>query len=55
MDVLNEIIRHSAIGKVPNAFKNLVLMVFSTIVMTLFTMLMVLLIHGPDLTITYGY
>ncbi len=55
MDVLNEVIRQSAIGKVPIAFKNLVLMIFSTIVMTLLTMLMVLLIHGPEMTITFGY
>jgi len=55
MDVINEIIQNSAIGPLSRTYKNLVLLLFSTIVSILFTMLVVLLTYGPQLTIQFGY
>ncbi len=55
MDVINEIIRHSAIGTLPNWFKSIVLILFSSILATLLSMLLYLLARGPHLNITFGY
>lgn len=55
MDVINEIIKKSAIGPLSNWFKSLVLLLFSSIVVTLLGMLVLLLIHGPQLHISFGY
>jgi hypothetical protein len=55
MDVIHEIIRQSAIGPLSNWFKSLILLLFSAIVVTLLSMLVILLISGSQLHITYGY
>lgn len=55
MDVINEIIRQSAIGQLSNWFKSLVIFLFSAIVVTLLSMLLVLLVNGTQLNITFGY
>lgn len=55
MDVINEIIQESPIGQWNLGFKSAVLLLFSSIVITLFCMLIILLIYGPYMTIQYGY
>ncbi|MEK6153794.1 hypothetical protein WIW50_11065 [Flavobacteriaceae bacterium 3-367] len=54
MDVINEIIRQSAIGPLSKGYKSIVLLLFSSIVTTLMIMLVVLLLNGPN-TIQFGY
>jgi len=55
MDVINQIINDSAIGLTQAWIKSLVLAVFATIVVSLFTMLIVLLLNAPHMTISFGY
>ncbi|MFS4455441.1 hypothetical protein [Maribacter sp. 2304DJ31-5] len=55
MDVLNEIIQNSAIGPFSKVYKSIVLLLFSAIVSILLAMLVVLLKHGPNMTIQFGY
>ena len=55
MDVINEIIRQSAIGPLSKAYKSLVLSIFSSIVLILLAMLLAILLNAPHLNITYGY
>lgn len=55
MDVINQIIEDSALGPTQNWIKNLVLALFAGIVVTLFTMLIVLLLNAPHMNITFGY
>jgi len=55
MDVINEIIRESPIGELSKGYKRLFLSIFSSIVLTLFTMLVALLLNAPHLTASYGY
>ncbi len=55
MDVINEIIKESAIGSWSRTYKGLILSIFSSIVLTLFAMLVVLLANAPHLTTSYGY
>ena len=55
MDVINQIIRESAIGPLSKWYKSFVLLLFTSIVlMALFT-LVLLIKNGPHMTITYGY
>lgn len=55
MDVINEIIQNSAIGPLSKWYKSLVLLVFSSIVTTLFVMMVILLRYGPYMNIQFGY
>lgn len=55
MDVVKEIIQNSAIGPLSNGYKGLVLSLFASIVGILFTMLIVLIKHGPEMNIQFGY
>ncbi len=55
MDVINEIIRKSALSLMSKGYKSLVLLLFSAIVSILLTMLMILIIKGPDTIIQFGY
>ena len=55
MDVINNIIQESPIGQWTLGYKSAVLILFSSIVITLFCMLIILLIYGPYMTIQYGY
>lgn len=55
MDVIYEIIQQSPIGPLSKGYKRLVLSIFSSIVLTLFAMLLVLLSNASQLTIHYGY
>ncbi|MGB5434808.1 MAG: hypothetical protein WBM98_02875 [Maribacter sp.] len=55
MDVINEIIQNSAAGQLSKGYKSLVLLLFSTIVSILLTMLVILLVYGPYMTIRFGY
>jgi hypothetical protein len=55
MDVINEIIRQSAIGPLSKGYRSLVLSIFSSIVLILFAMLLAILLNAPQLNITYGY
>ena len=55
MDVLNQIIKESPIGSLSKWSKSIVLSVFSSIVLTLFTMLVAMIMNAPDLHISFGY
>jgi len=55
MDVINQIISQSAIGTLSNWYKSVVLLVFSSIVVTLFTMLVILLANASHLTTNFSY
>ncbi|MEJ1221924.1 hypothetical protein [Sediminicola sp. 1XM1-17] len=55
MDVINEIIQESPIGTWSLGYKSAILLLFSSIVITLFCMLVLLLKYGPQMTIVYGY
>ena len=55
MDVLNKIIQESPIGSLSKWSKSIVLSVFSSIVLTLFTMLVVMIMNAPDLHFSFGY
>ncbi|MEX0312591.1 MAG: hypothetical protein AB3N18_00315 [Allomuricauda sp.] len=55
MDVVKEIIQNSAIGPLSNGYKGLVLSLFASIVGTLLTMLIVLILKGPEMNIQFGY
>ncbi|MFS4468303.1 hypothetical protein [Maribacter sp. 2210JD10-5] len=55
MDVLNEIIRNSAIGPLSKGYQSFVLFLFSAIVVTLGTMLFVLLTYGRYVNVQFGY
>ena len=55
MLIINEIIRQSAIGSLSRWYKSVVLLVFSTIVVALFTMLVILLSNASHLTTNYSY
>jgi len=55
MDVINEIIRESPAGRLSKGYKRLVLSIFSSIVLTLFAMLVILLVNAQHLSASYGY
>ena len=55
MDVINEIIRQSAIGPLSKWYKSLVLSVFSSIVLTCVATLILLFTYGVDGSISFGY
>ncbi|HMB65162.1 MAG TPA: hypothetical protein VKN36_18930 [Eudoraea sp.] len=55
MDVINEIIRQSAIGSMSKLYKNLVLIVFSSIVFILLSMIIFMIKNAATLTFSYGY
>jgi len=55
MLIINEIIRQSAIGSLSKWYQSVVLLVFSTIVVALFTMLVILLANASQLTANYSY
>lgn len=55
MDVFKEILKNGPLGLLPFWSKSLVLFVFSVIVSTLLTMLVILLAYGPTMTIKFGY
>lgn len=55
MELINEIIRDSAIGDASRLYKSLVLLLFATIVFILMAMLVLLLVNGSQTTISFGY
>lgn len=55
MDVFKEILNNGPLGLLPFWSKSLVLLLFSVIVSTLITMLTVLVIYGPYMSIQFGY
>jgi len=55
MDVLNDIIRNSALSLLSAGYKNLVLLLFSSIVVGLFIMLVTLLRYGSQMSVQFGY
>ena len=55
MDVINEIIRQSAIGPLSRGYKSLVLSLFSSIVLTCVMMLVLLLTYGVEGSLNIGY
>jgi hypothetical protein len=55
MQILNEIIRQSAIGALSKWYQSAVLLVFSSIVVMLFTMLVVLLTNATSISANFSY
>ena len=55
MDVFKEILKNGPLGLLPFWSKSLMLLLFSAIVSTLLTMLIVLLVYGPTMSIQFGY
>ena len=55
MDVLQQFITQSAIGPYSPWIRNLVFSIFLSIVLTLAGMLAVLLLHGQQMTLSFGY
>ncbi len=55
MDVLNVIIQNSALNGMPRWYKATTLSLFATIFVMLSCMFVLLLTHGPYLSITFGY
>ena len=55
MDVIKEILNNGPLGLLSFWSKSMVLLLFSAIVSTLFTMLTILLIYGHEISIQFGY
>lgn len=55
MDVINEIIRQSAVGPLSKWYRRLVITIFSSIVFVLLTMFVALIKNASQLTISFGY
>lgn len=55
MEVLNEIINESPIGSLSKWSKSIVLSLFSSIVVTLFTMLIVMIANAENISVSFGY
>jgi lipopolysaccharide/colanic/teichoic acid biosynthesis glycosyltransferase len=55
MHIINEIIRQSAIGPLSKWYQSAILLVFSSIVVILFTMLVVLIANASQLTTNFSY
>lgn len=55
MDVFNEIIKNSALSLLSNTYRNIVLLVFSIIMVTILSMLVILLRYGSQMTLQFGY
>ncbi|MEM1257166.1 MAG: hypothetical protein AAGC45_11125 [Bacteroidota bacterium] len=55
MDVIKEILDKGPLGILSFWSKSMVLLLFSAIVSTLLTMLVVLLIYGNEMSIQFGY
>ena len=55
MDVFKEIVNNGPLGLLPFWSKSMVLLLFSAIVSTLFTMLLILLVYGSEVSIQFGY
>lgn len=55
MDVINKIIRDSAIGNTSTLYKSLVILLFATIVAALLVMLVLLFLNGTHTSISFGY
>ena len=55
MEVLNNIINESPIGSLSKWSKSIVISLFSSIVLTLFTMLIVMLINADNISFSFGY
>ncbi len=55
MDVIYEIIQKSAIGSMSKWYRNLVLLVFTSIVFVLLAMLIFMIKNASNLTFSYGY
>jgi len=55
MDVINEIIKNSALGELPHGYQFVVLLLFFVIVITLLIMLALLFTQGAIIRIQFGY
>ncbi len=55
MDVINEIIRESALGQLSKLLKGLIISIFSSIVLILIAMLVGILLNAPNIVTSYGY
>ena len=55
MDVLQQFITQSPIGPYSPWIRNLVFSLFLSIVLTLMSMLTILLLHGHQIPISFGY
>ena len=55
MEVLNNIINESPIGSLSKWSKSIVISLFSSIVLTLFTMLIVMIVNADNISFSFGY
>lgn len=55
MDVFNEILQYSALNCMSKWYRATTLFIFSTIVVTLSIMFVILMIEGPNINIRFGY
>jgi hypothetical protein len=55
MDVINEILQKSALSEMTKWYRAATLLLFSSIVVLLSVMLVVLITYGPNVTIQFGY
>ncbi|WP_291867396.1 hypothetical protein [Maribacter sp.] len=55
MDVRNDIIQKTALSLFPNVLKNLVLLLFASIVVLIIGMFLMLFLYGPNGSLHFGY
>lgn len=55
MEVIHDIIRDSALGSFSTSLRKMILMVFASIVITLFGMLFYIVVNANHLTFNFGY
>jgi hypothetical protein len=55
MDVLNKIVLNSSLNGMPKWYKALSLLLFSTIVIFLLTMLVMLFVYAGSISVRFGY
>lgn len=55
MEVLQDILRDSALGSFSASLKKLILSVFVAIVITLFSMLFYIVLNAEQITFNFGY
>lgn len=55
MEVLHDIIRDSALGSFSTSLRKMILAVFISIVVTLFSMLFYIVLNAGHLTFNFGY
>lgn len=55
MDIRNDIIQNTALSLFPNLLRSLVLLLFTSIIVLIIGMFLMLFLYGPNGTIHFGY